>query len=496
MKYFIFLSLSLILISSVHSDVPNVSFSSSKIHHKFSIDKNERVLNIRPQEISFDGKINSTETKQALLNLNRDVQLEILEDLDWKDLLSVAQTNKYLKSLANYVFERKLADKVIEIVDPNSDLEKHCRESNINCNNTIYIHGLATTGAFLEQFGGSIHKLKIVYDLHGKKYQERKSIYKRKINELVSLHCSESLRQIELVIRKDVSFFNQMKKPFKRVENVTIGGQYKTLGNSVLNFTGLFPVMRRLYLPLVEIADKSFIDQKFSHLEHLEVKILDRPGSPLITEADLIAMLKRNPQIGSLTLGKSTRPLLHTINEFLPNVEELDLLYYMCGPDDSEDLSTISFKNLKKLTIYPGPHQANKKIIFENLIELHTDTYASIGNWWSDAIKKSKDLKQLHLQRGCASEKTLSEITSADLKLTEMTLSVCREVSHEYIIDFIRKCQYVGKFRFNRFYPDISLKLLGGALHDKLTNEWTINQLSHAIILRRNSFNEANHTDE
>lgn len=410
------------------------------------------------------------------MHLNEDVQLQICESLDLKDLLSVAQTNNHLSAVAAYIFKRKYADKKVRIFDSNKD----SLETN-NDSGDIEIHGAENILAFLKHFGKSILKLDFVGNTNRKNAMNLTLL--SSINKLIGTVCSEYLTEIEVESPHE-SFLNDMIIPFKRVESVTLRDQFKTLDGPILKFNELFPAMRRLYLPRVAILDKDCVNQTFPQLEHLFVGIVFFHDHIVFTEGDLVRLMKSNPQIRSLKLGRCSEPFLQTISGILPDLEVVELMYYVSN-DGSDNAAVISLKNLKVLIVNPGYFHISTNFDFENLIELHTDSYPSANIWWEGFVRKSKSLKKLHLRKGCANDKTLEIITSTGLHLNELSLTVCREVAYENVIKFVQANEQLEQIHFLKFYPDVSLKLLVQALSGKIENEWKITPLSNEVRIER-----------
>lgn len=426
------------------------------------------------QQVSLGGGVNQAAIKTKFKDLNEDVQLDILESLDLKDLLSVAQTNRYFALLAEYIFKRKHSHKIIKIFDSNANIG----DDTLDGGDIIQIQSVRNILAFLRHFGRSILHLEIVYNSNATELADS-----RLINERISLHCTESLVKIGIETYNR-SFFDRMTRPFKHVEDVTIRGLWKTSNNSVIHFNEWFPAMHRLHLSIVQIPNRDCINQTFSNLEHLTVEALDFKGSTSFSDTDLIMIVKKNPQIRSLKLGRYSRQLLVNINDLLPNLENLELIHYILN-NDPESTSAINFEHLKTLTIYPGYNSISNNFRFGNLVELHTDTYPSVKNWWTDLLRDNQNLTGLYLNRGCANDKTLKEILSAKLKLIEISLTICRDDSYGHVIDFVQRSEQIKKFHFLKYYPDVSLKLLAQVLMGAFPKDCKITRTNQKVYLER-----------
>lgn len=316
----------------------------------------------------------------------------------------------------------------------------------------------------LKHFGTSISKLRVVYRSDEK---ESNTTLVREANRQINLQCAKSLVEIDIDSYFE-SFFDEMTHPFERVENVTIYGQFKKLGNSNMTLAEVFPVMKRLVTSKLEIFDKSGIDQEYPHLEHLGV-IIHYDDDPLrLTEADFIKILRKNPQIRSLKLHCDNLAILQTVNELLPNLEILEFSSY---PSKSDVIieNDIDFKNVKILTLYPA-HKVMPDLRFEKLEELHSDAFPRSRNWGINFARKSKTLQRLYIDQGCLDTIDLERIISANFTLAEISLSLCLSCEAEHIVRFIENNHQIKLFRMNSW-----MKSSVQFIQKNLGNEWKTN---------------------
>lgn len=399
--------------------------------------------------------------------MNTDVQLQILENLDLKDLLSVAQlNNKHLSLLTEFVFKRKYADKMIKFINPEANTNEECLSIG---KRVIEIRGANNILNLLTYFGKLISSLAVVYGPNTKTFANFTIL--SSINELISSQCSENLVEIEIESYYE-NFIDEMTRPFKRAHNVTFRGQFKKFSNANLTFSELFPLMKRLSLPCVEIFDKSDIIREFSHLDHLHVEMFIYPH--YFSKSDVEIMMRKNPQIRSFSLGSSDRKFLETVNELLPNLESLELPNYDSASNVNYDNETY-FKNVKIFTIYPWYYSGPNNIRFDNLTELHTDAFPKFPSFSRaiDRLKESKTLKKLYIDVGCVDYEQLQTMVLGEPKLIEVALKFCFDVSDQNIVDFVGNNQQMEKFKLIR---NESMKSATQMVRKEFADKWNITE--------------------
>lgn len=411
------------------------------------------------------------------MDLNTDVQFLILENLNLTDLLSIAQTNKHLSSLAVDVYRRKFSSKTVMIHDPNFNKT----DDNLN-GNVIYIENIETISKMLKYFGAYMTHINAAY---GHNVARIKSIVPLldRINSWINLYCSENLIHFQIDSFYDDLTLRKMNKPFKRVENITIRGRLQELSGSSLHFDELFPALRRLYLPFLNVHNKNSLYRHFPHLEHIEISTYAYTDPSRLTETSVEFILRKNPQIRSIKLSSSSLDFLKILNDLCPNLEWLELDFFEMDSED-KDSSEIVFKNVKTFKVYSTLYNVPKNVRFRNLIQFHTDTL-SLSEWGQRLLEKNKQLKKLYLDRGCVGTEVLDTLTPALSQLVEISLTFCARVDDESIIRFINNNQQMEKFHFSEFQGRT------GNLSEILRREcenaekWIITDRVHDILIER-----------
>lgn len=398
------------------------------------------------------------------------MHLQILESLDFKDLISIKQTNKQLSLLAEFVFHRKFAGKIIRIVEPTYKKEEIFTDGEI-----IEIHNAHNILNLLNYFGAHITKLEVRFGPNDDEYRD--NIYNTTvigaINKLISLKCAKNL--VYFNVYSCFEFFNDIAQPFERAENVTISGHFNKLGNSNLSFTELFPAVKRLSLPCTRILDMSGVIQTIPQLEHLEMGIYKFDYYP--SELEIEMMLRLNPQIKSFCLSNGNRKLLDTINKISPNLDSLDLQNYNPESNDNFDEETY-FKNVKVFTIYPWNGLGPNRIRFANLTELYTDAIPKLPNFERqvDLLKPFKTLKKLYVHIGCVDYEQLKAIMLTQPNLIEVALKVCKEIGYEQIVEFVKHYQQMENFKLTKEH---TMEPAARMIRKLLPDTWNMKESEH-----------------
>lgn len=425
------------------------------------------------------------------MDLNIDCHLLILESLELRGLLSLAETNKHFANLAVNVYRRKFASKTVTIVTPfttNKNLLYYyfaqLRDDGIT------IQYMDAVSQMLKHFGHLIPNLHLQYAFHyTDEYEE--------INKLINLYCVETLTSITIQIHKK-SFFDSFTKPFKRVENVEIYGDFNTLGNYELSFNQLFPAMRRLYLGDVKVLDRSCIDHEFPHLEDLTV-YLATSNELCFNEAETEKLITKNPQIKNLKLISSSQSLLRFVAKHLPNLERLTLVWYQEKPIANLNVIEMHFENLKTFRMEEGSHSMPINITFGNLVEFESDIYPKDCSRWLDFVVRDKNLKRLQvigiedrLEERLLSNVEILRLAAARTNLNEISFKCEENVKDESIVKLIENTKQLKILKLEKdVYGMVnprSFVTTAKILQTKIGGEWSVHETEWEIELKRNEW--------
>lgn len=417
-------------------------------------------------------------TDENLLDFNVDCQLLIFECLELPDLISLTETNKNLFPLVEYVLRRRFAKKSITITGlyPNGErirTEFYVRETEAN----IRIQHIVIASKVLKYFGYLIQNLRIEHCFLPK--DELISLYK-----LVNLHCSETLTQIHLNNELD-DVFAEFSTPFKRVENVSLSGEFQRLYNSQFSFNELFPAMRRLYLGNSNIFDMNWVDQKLPNIEHVAVNIWNWmnysiPGC--FNETIVGRLFKANPQIRSLDLDYVSPNLLKLVSDELQNLETLKLAHYDMSLDDGR--KSVHFEHLKSFTMELGTHSMPQRITFGNLEVFKTDATPEDCYRWVEFIEIDKNVKKLQVNAFLTNDEIL-RLATVTSNLEEILMMCEIDIENESVVKLIKNFKQLKKLDL-QMRDTNSTDAIMNILRHTFEADWFIsNDIENNVILKK-----------
>lgn len=296
--------------------------------------------------------------------LSNEMVLSILDQMDFPELLSIAEVDDRLAVLASDAFRRKRF--TVEF-DPfemymyrSSRISSMLEMANLielmddtdssfipyTCSDTrIVIKEEKFALQMLKLFGMSIEKIKIRYGMNIppifdaiKKFISRTNI--EKIGKMINEYCDETLMSIEF---RDIHYnsLKYMPNPFQQVTQVKFVGSVPQHNKQKLSMNELFPALRRLSLEDIPDINEYLLDT-FPHLEHLSLKV--HYGNKTLGR-----LMDLNPQIQSV---KMHYPGSHYL-EFLENnrnISRFEILYFQLKESELERLMAL-LPNVKEMTL-------------------------------------------------------------------------------------------------------------------------------------------------
>lgn len=408
----------------------------------------------------------------------------MLDALDFRDLLSIAQTNEFFSHLAQTIFRRKHSQKVMEIFVP---LKNNVDQDIYETDDTIHVNSVQSIFRVLKRFGRLISKLKVrfIANRYGNFSIENQKVFSS-IGDAISSYCSDSLTQLSI----DSSyphFFDKITKPFSHVEILKLNGRFAQLGSSTLNFTELFPKLRRLSLKYITILDQANFNSTIPFLDNLHVntRIFERIG---LTQPEIEEILKCNPQIRSLSFNDVSQSFLITINKYLPHLENLQIgSTRRINSRDFEDQRVI-FQNIKSFSTFWEMQRFPDNIEFRNLTELsvHVSIEPEYNNWWLEFLHTNTHVKVFNVILGCLSDNDLKNLATKQLSLDEASLLLCRHVDDSSVVSFVQNNDKMKKIHFKKCeYMEVSLETKAQALVQRFGDKWKITNSTDKIELIR-----------
>lgn len=423
------------------------------------------------------------------MDLNIDVKLSILEVLDLPQLISLADTNKQLSSLAVNVFRRKYSKKIIRIFNPFYPFTPINNTNVIVDQEFVKITHFGATLKVLRNFGHEITTLELCIYLSSTDVQISDAL--AKINTYIGMYCADTLIEFD-VSSYEKSLFRKMFKPFKRVERVFINGRFDNFDSETLAFEDLFPAMQKLDLLNIETTDGSFIARKYPNLQDFTCAI--RTDDAHIRQEHVQALLEKNRQIRRLRVSGYTRQFLKNVSKTVLRLECLEIEEYDADVDSADDKLPIVFENVRNLTIFSSQAKIMpKNIHFPNLVELNMDTYSKASTNYLDIIRslhqnatgfKTLRIWNDHFAGIFVSNDQLEALSQEPLsRLQEAYLMLDDDVTDRAIINFLDINQAIRKLHLCRHYPQNSFESLAEIIQSKYSFKWRVMLSKYEILL-------------
>lgn len=405
----------------------------------------------------------STTTKRntTINDLNIDCKILIVERLSFTDLVAVADVSSTFSIAAANVFKRTFANFPIRFVTPERQIDADHRDK------MIIISRLETIKSVLAHFGHLISHLEL-NKIYGKFEGHQTTL----ISQLINLHCSDTLKQLSLTIEVfGNEFFDSTTKPFEKVEQLTIRGDYITLGNGRLSLNELFPKMIKLKM-YAKVRDSNCIDDTFANLKNLSIfngkRRENGQGMPFYLEdEDVERFILKNKQIRNLNLECKSSEFLRFISQNLPDLEALTIKFYF---EDTVDPREFAFENVRYLATQHLSGRLPRG--FRNL-EVYRHRYSK--DWrktWMDILRNNTNVKEFELY-SCRilNEEDLIEASHLIPNVVKLTLGIDAEISDDRIIEFVVNNQILKTIRLNRVRP---FHGLAERMEREIGDEWDI----------------------
>lgn len=434
----------------------------------------KRILSGVGQEQSVEDLSNKTK----LSDLNMDCMLTILDELDFMDLLGIAQVNKYLSILAAEVFRSKFSSNTIVLYnfvcedEHNNDgiffktferlgIVKKEKVHHITMvhDGQIQITDFQTGLKTLKYFGNAIQKLNIYTDDTDTKQSK---ILSRFLNE----YCSESLIELRLdIIEGSAPHF--MPKPFKQLTHITFGNYLPKMGQKTPPMNQTYPALTTLTLNLND-KGSDYLNSHFPRLKQLNIMKLKRID-------DINNLIAANSHIRSVSYHQKSPRFLKMMSVILPKLENLKLWSFKL--DDGE----IHFENVEKFAMkdFLG---SPKNLHFPKLREAHI----LIGAYFDDSInflREHKQINRIKLEFSNLNDTQFEKVTENLQNLVE--ISACSTginlIGIDTIATFLENHKQLMRFDLENFRNNDN-----EILQKRLGKEWKFTDSHHGISLTRN----------
>lgn len=464
MNFVVYLSIAL-LIGNCNSEILSSTSSSFNTNSTSVIEfeSDEKSAMFKSHRKS---ETKTNETK--LVDLNSDVIYAIVEQLCLDDLLSLAEVNPMLYSVAVDVFARKYKNCEVDIQHAAPiDSYVGCLKSNEYPRlKRIEIFAFDTIASLLSTFGSRIHRLKI-------HYKSIDPVISSIVNQLISRHGSDSLTHLDLGEINE-NTFEQFTVPFKNLEHLSFVVKQTHIKSGQLPLNQLFPKLSDFKL-YVQDTDYSFINCEFPHLDTLTLTALFQPQN----ESDQFAeFLQKNPQIKNIDVNHRSDNFIRVIHAALPNLKRLKLhnlninntmihfehvTHFVFDDYFPRSLDTLSFAHLEYLEI----------------------SYYWMPTEWIAFFKNHKNLRQLYV-KNFHEEKIggLIEFIADLTNLVKLTIEYWKHLSID--IEIIRRI-FGSHTKLNTFkllvpLSEDSNEMSFGLdeLRTSFENEWNISEIQRS----------------
>lgn len=394
-------------------------------------------------------------------HLSPEVLLQILDELDFPDLLAMAQVDPRLAVWASDSFRRRFDTisfdasacysrlspvvGMIWVVQRSISPKLHRIMSYDSNQGEIRIFEREFALQTMQSFGGSVRKVQLSYGTELSRLTEyvfHWAIQMDVISAMVNKYCHDTLLEMEILTSKKDSL-KRMTKPFERVEYVAF---YNSLPESIsgsLQMNQLFPAMERLSLENLREANvTSYIDCHLPHLMHLHIDLLEQSTNDTIFNN----LVKKNPQIQSIELCKTSATLLSTVHSVLLNLESLTL----CSA--KHDAGELHFDSVKKLAITSGEQVASIDMQFVNLNELHGYIDGRHLDHWLQFLKKHQRVHNFAMKYAHMTDAQFEMIAALLPNLNEMHIYAVGPtfLSTETVVRLIERSTNLTRFTSDR----------------------------------------------
>lgn len=311
-----------------------------------------------------------------LAEINIDCLESIFGHLDLNSLLSVSDTNKYVKRAAELVFiQRYRKHKFWLDLFPYSPVSPISEQTD-----QIKINGLKTCLQIVRCFGHLITNLQVTGDrftIFGIKEETIRLI------DYIIKYCSKFVTKITFEKLSESSFLH-IKVVFPMVE--TVRYKYCDIKTAFRKINTVFPNLKVLELLWTDVIDLNL------HIPKLDRLVIDLPINLSTCQKEHIeTLIQLNPQLKSLKFSFFwNTEFLRSISQRLNSVENLEII---CGYNDSEiyNIGKIHLNGVKNFKIR-SIAVPKVTFLFDHLEEFTLDTNC----WWTDEnIELTKKYTQL-----------------------------------------------------------------------------------------------------
>lgn len=409
-----------------------------------------------------------------------ELQLIICEQLEFYDLLNIAQVNNHFASLAADVFRRQFgsisieclindqtkANRVTALFEKLGFLPKTDVQYASVVDGEIQIFEMKMVLNALERFGHVLKKLTISYIEPDRMHPQR---HMYEISKAINMYCQRSLNELH-VRRNQFSVLAYMTRPFERVDRLNLDVNESI--EATLPMNQLFPALR--YLSLNVYSDNSYINCHFAHLDHLTVRM---------DNGSIDGMLLANPHIQSVTVHMLRLERLKLISDSLPGIKNLTI----CGMSDNfVETNQIYFGNVTNFTFSCVANSISmlESFTFPRLEAIHMSLQHGQGlEQWIRFFGAHKHLTQITMKYFSSADTQFEKLTSHLINVKQMGISRSskRFPSQDAIIKFLQRSEQLIKLQVDSC-SDYDLRIFSAKVH----GIWKMRRIGTCVFSKLN----------
>lgn len=429
---------------------------------------------------SSDGSVTCGNPKRSgkikFTDLNLDVLRLIMEQLDFIDLLNVAEMNSSISVLASDVV--RLRYYLFNVYNPDTLKEKfEVREvdRNVDIRNTDIILRA------MKQFSS------VIYYLHIS--DQRSESNRSTITSELTKGCSYDSLKYFYIWYIENNTFDKLAIAFPEVEMLSLNKITEEVKTQSLPLNQQFPKLRQL-----SIGSKS--DRQFNcsflnlHFPFLEQFTMGGVMQLWFEDDQIEAFLKKNPQIRTISLSRiSAFDDIGFVHRLLPNVESLTI-YYLNIKSDS-----VHFDHVKYFKLQDSRPYTLEKLSFSCLASLEMSLKNGYFNTWREFFKRNMNLSRLNMKLDDKEmNDKLVEITAELPNLLELSITTYYHVDADVIIQLIGNHPKLNKFEGLIYASGYDWEPFLESLRNTFENDWHIQCVNRGngsikLILERKSDN-------
>lgn len=341
---------------------------------------------VQQESTDPESSMPTTSSELKIDFLEQKVLVTIFKNLDFGDLLNVANATKKLRDAARKIYARNHIDKVVKFNGDAVDQNMHGIQVT---DTTIEVNKARSCLLMFRAFGAIIEKLILNFNGIGPRRSQA-------ISQTLNVCCAKTLVELEWNACP-ADAMNDSSERFKNLTNLRMTSG--CLGTSMSRFNDIFPALIQLELIDIEVMDRKCIERSFPNVTHLKLSI--EPRKKLnFQKTHVKTALRMNPQIRNFSLCSGCEPnLLAFINEQLPLLNTLEIQNPRNRFFDSEE-DAICFKNVEQFTLDIVDCKdsfTNIPFSFKRLRKFTLKANCRYNNEWIDFIARNPKINELKL---------------------------------------------------------------------------------------------------